>query len=117
MCSPKALYRWRVRENQTSITQQTSDLDALRSWLHAAQSALAFLTSHEHHQARDARLVQFLRHDLQFRITAAQHGGDEYWEVLRRDTRVPLRASPVTGSQGICGSASNRCGAAPSGQV
>lgn len=80
----KPLYSWRVRENQTSITQQVLDPAVLRAWLTAALSAMAFLTAQQQHEARDARLVQFLRHDLQFRIRAAQHGSDEYWEVLRQ---------------------------------
>ena len=81
---PRALYSWRIRENQTSITQQITDPEALRSWLAAALSALRFLSQHQQVEARDARLVQFLRHDLQFRIKAAQHADDTYWEVLRR---------------------------------
>jgi CDP-glycerol glycerophosphotransferase len=89
---PKPLYSWRVRENQTSITQQISDPDVLRAWLAAAQSNLAFLTASQHRDARDARLVQFLRHDLQFRITAAQHSGDEYWEVLRQGVQDLTRS-------------------------
>lgn len=80
----KPLYSWRIRENQTSITQQTTDPAVLRSWLTAALSTLTFLAAHEQLEARDTRLVQFLRHDLQFRIKAAQHAGDEYWEVLRQ---------------------------------
>ena len=80
----RPLYSWRIRENQTSITQQISDPDVLRAWLAAAQSALDFLAAHQQPRVRDERLVQFLRHDLQFRISAAQHSGDEYWEVLQQ---------------------------------
>jgi CDP-glycerol glycerophosphotransferase len=78
------IYNWRVREDQTSITQQITEARDLRFRLAAAEASLGVLEEHGQLGARDARLIQFLRHDLQHAVKAAQHGDDEYWQVLRR---------------------------------
>ena len=80
----KPVYGWRVRENQSSITQQIACPAGLRERLGGARHALAALSAPQLKEARDARLVQILQHDLHGCVRAAQHADDEYWRVLRR---------------------------------
>ncbi|HEY9294122.1 MAG TPA: CDP-glycerol glycerophosphotransferase family protein, partial [Microlunatus sp.] len=75
-------YGWRVREDRTSITQQSTALKDLRARLHAADNSLAALSGPGLEHVRDVRLAQYLSNDFPLSIKTAQHADDEFWELL-----------------------------------
>ena len=83
----KPVYNWRVRENQSSITQQIASPASLRERLGGAHDALDALSAPHLREAFDTRLVQILQHDLHGCVRSAQYADEKYWGVLRRGLR------------------------------
>lgn len=75
-------YGWRVREDRSSITQQSTALKDLRARLHAAENSLAELAAPQLRSVRNVRLGQYLSNDFPLSIKVAQHADDEFWELL-----------------------------------
>ena len=75
-------YGWRVREDRTSITQQSTALKDLRARLHAAENSLAELSAPRLRHVRNVRLGQYLSNDFPLSIRSAQHADDEFWQLL-----------------------------------
>ncbi|WP_168207518.1 bifunctional glycosyltransferase/CDP-glycerol:glycerophosphate glycerophosphotransferase [Microlunatus elymi] len=78
----KITYGWRVREDRSSITQQSTDVADLRARLHAAENSLAELAAPELEEVRQVRLAQYLSNDFPLSIKTAQHADDAFWELL-----------------------------------
>jgi CDP-glycerol glycerophosphotransferase len=76
-------YQWRVREDNSSISQQDLDVTDLTARFTAAFASLAELETMDAHDARDTRLVQLLSNDFPLSIRASQHAEGAFWEVLR----------------------------------
>ncbi|SDT42693.1 CDP-glycerol glycerophosphotransferase [Microlunatus soli] len=75
-------YGWRVREDRSSITQQSTALNDLRARLHALENSLAELDRPDLQHVRNVRLGQYLSNDLPLSIKTAQFADDEFWELL-----------------------------------
>ena len=79
----RVLHNWRVRDDRTSITQQAAEVRDLRARLDAARASLAELDIPGFERPREVRLAHYLSNDFPLSIKAAQHGNDEFWEMLR----------------------------------
>ena len=91
----KVLYNWRFRDDRSSISQQTADVRDLRARLNAAYQSLAELDRPGFARAREVRLAHYLSNDFPLSIKAAQHGDDEFWDVLREGlTRLTDQITP-----------------------
>jgi CDP-glycerol glycerophosphotransferase len=79
----KVVYNWRVRDDRSSISQQTAEIRDLRARLNAAYQSLAELDRPGFERAREVRLAHYLSNDFPQSIKEAQHRDDEFWELLR----------------------------------
>ena len=100
---PKPLYSWRIRENQT-FDHAADRPDPWRSRAPGSRRRCRRWPSSRAHEQLEARRRPArpvpASHDLQFRITAAQHAGDEYWEVLRQGVQdLTERSTSRCGTQ------------------
>lgn len=79
----RVLYNWRVRDDRSSITQQTAEVKDLQARLDAAFASLEQLSRPGYERSREVRLAQYLSNDFPLSIRSAQHGDQEFWDLLR----------------------------------
>jgi CDP-glycerol glycerophosphotransferase len=91
----RVLHNWRVRDDRSSITQQLAEVKDLRARLDAAHASLAELDRPGFERPREVRLAHYLGNDFPMSIKAAQHGNDEFWEMLREGlTKLTAQITP-----------------------
>ncbi|QDP96885.1 glycosyltransferase [Microlunatus elymi] len=78
----KITYRWRARDDRSSISQQNTSVADLRARLRAAKDSLAELDLPGLEHVRNTRLAQYLNNDFPQSIKASQHADDEFFQVL-----------------------------------
>lgn len=79
----KVLCNWRIRDDRSSITQQTAQVKDLQGRLDAAFASLEQLSRPGFERPREVRLAQYLSNDFPLSIRSAQHGDQEFWDLLR----------------------------------
>lgn len=74
---------WRIRDEMTSITQQTPETPNLAAHNAAVRLSLAELEAAGHSAAATARALQLLANNMRLFIRHAGTGDDAYWAALR----------------------------------
>ena len=74
---------WRIRDEMTSITQQTADAANLAAHNHAVRLSLAELEAAGHGAAATTRALQLLAYNMRLFIRHADTADDEFWRELR----------------------------------
>lgn len=74
---------WRIRDEGTSITQQTASADNLAAHNRAVLMSLGELDAAGHTAAADARALQLLANNMRLFIRHADVAGDEFWRLLQ----------------------------------
>jgi CDP-glycerol glycerophosphotransferase len=101
---PDVVVSWRIRDDGTSITQQTASAENLAAHNAAVHASLAELDAAGHGDAADARALQLLANNMRLFIRHVDVADDGYWRTLQQGLRelvdrVPrdayLRAVPA----------------------
>lgn len=82
---------WRIRDEGTSITQQTARTDNLVAHNEAVRASLAELEDAGHPRAANARALQLLANNMRLFLRHVDIADDGYWAALRLGLRE-LRA-------------------------
>lgn len=80
---PEILVSWRIREDGTSISQQTATVANMAAHNAAVRASLGELEEAGHAQAATARALQLLANNMRFFISHADEADDEFWDLLR----------------------------------
>jgi CDP-glycerol glycerophosphotransferase len=78
---------WRIRDEGTSITQQTAETDNLVAHNAAVHASLAELDDAGHGRAADTRALQLLANNMRLFIRHADVADDAYWSELQAGLR------------------------------
>lgn len=107
---PEPVYRWRVREDGTSISQQRGDVRDLADRLETKRWSLATVREHTSPRTRDVFLRRVLPIDMWEYFRAAPDAGADYWALLRDGVRelwnadsLPFEATALPLRQRIMG--------------
>ena len=84
---PDHVYRWRIRHDGTSITQQRSSLDDLRDRWETKRMSLATVTELGSEQVREVFVDRVLAGDLHRYFVEIPGCSDEWWELLSTGVR------------------------------
>ena len=76
------LYDWRVREDNSSISQQVATEKDLRERLGAAFASLEALREHAGSDVLEARSRQLLTNDFRLSLSQIDTTTEEYWRIL-----------------------------------
>jgi CDP-glycerol glycerophosphotransferase len=79
---PDTLYDWRVREDNSSISQQVATERDLQERLGAAFASLEALREHASGDVLEARSRQLLVNDFRLSLSQIDTAGEEYWRLL-----------------------------------
>ena len=79
----KAVYTWRIREDNSSITQQKGDLSDLIDRMRAALIVTELVESEAKAETKRAWYVKSLGEDLRLYIDQVPQATDAYWDVLQ----------------------------------
>lgn len=86
---PDVVVHWRIRPDNSSITQREADLAVLRDCLDAMTDGLSILSGTGHTQAAEARRGQLLRMDIpRLAGVAATHSDPEYRRAVGAFTQL-----------------------------
>ena len=77
------VYTWRIREDNSSITQQKGDISDLIDRMRAALIVTNLVASEGSAEVNEAWFVKSLGEDLRLYIEQVPQTGDDYWEVLQ----------------------------------
>ncbi|MCC9145760.1 MULTISPECIES: CDP-glycerol glycerophosphotransferase family protein [unclassified Arthrobacter] len=80
----RPVYVWRIREDNSSITQQKGSLTDLIDRMKAARIVTDFVLAEASEGVRNAWFTKSLGEDLRLYINKVPNSGDEYWSVLQR---------------------------------
>ncbi|QZY29414.1 glycosyltransferase family 2 protein [Nocardioides coralli] len=107
---PEPVYRWRVRDDGTSISQQRGDVRDLADRLETKRWSLATVREHCSPATQEVFLRRVLPIDMWEYFRAAPDAGDDYWALLRDGVRelwnadsVPFEATTLPLRQRIMG--------------
>ena len=84
---PDVAVTWRIREDGTSITQQTSSADNLAEHNDAVRASLAELDDAGRTAAADARALQLLANNMRLFSRHVDVADDEFWRALKAGLR------------------------------
>ncbi|CEA08458.1 CDP-glycerol:poly(glycerophosphate) glycerophosphotransferase [Arthrobacter saudimassiliensis] len=79
----RPVYIWRMRENNSSITQQKGRVDDLRDRMAAMASVAALVDAQAEPEVRLAWYAKSLGEDLRLYVEKIPNAGIDYWECLR----------------------------------
>jgi len=85
---PNALINWRIRENKSSITQQTSEIKNLLAFATSARASLDELRKLASNEIADHRAVQILSNNMRDYIRHLLDTDLPYWEALSEGLRL-----------------------------
>jgi len=91
------LHNWRVREDQSSITQDSATARDLFYRFKAARDSLAELEQFGSAELASARQVQLFNNDFPVSIRKVENADDEYWSLLQ--TGIEELSSQLTEDQ------------------
>lgn len=84
---PDVIYRWRMRDDGSSISQQAHQIKDLRARFHSYDLALGELADHP--AAATERLVQIVANDLQVSTVHLPETDQDFWQAMA-DGITPL---------------------------
>ncbi len=91
---PAPVYRWRVRGDGTSITQQKGQAADLHDRLATKREIALMLGELASQKVTDSWYLKVFKYDLMPYFRAATRSGDEYWRVLAQDVTALYDAAP-----------------------
>jgi CDP-glycerol glycerophosphotransferase len=80
---PDHIYRWRIRSDGTSITQQRASVDDLADRLESKRRSLALVRSEGAPALQDVFVDRVMAGDLWRYFLELPQGDDEWWKLLR----------------------------------
>lgn len=93
---PEVVYEWRIRADRSSITQQKSNITDLRDRLTVIGHMKALMDAEASSAVRDTWLAKVLGRDLGYYYRHIPRVGDDYWELLQRNTAALVSHSGPT---------------------
>ncbi|WP_310963479.1 glycosyltransferase [Nocardioides terrisoli] len=87
---PEIGVRWRVREDRTSLSQQTTTAENLRDHNEAVRLSLSELTSAGQHRAEEVRALQLVTHNLSYFTPALAAADDDFRAAFREALQMLL---------------------------
>lgn len=81
---PEISVSWRIRDDQSSISQQAGSVSNLRAQMVATDNSLRALEDAGKSDAAEARAIQLATYNLPLFTRHALTGDDEFFELLRR---------------------------------
>lgn len=89
----RPVYVWRIREDNSSITQQKGDINDLRDRMNAAITVTNLVRAEGNDIIRNAWYVKSLGEDLRPYINKVPNTGEDYWHVLQHAVSVLYSAA------------------------
>jgi CDP-glycerol glycerophosphotransferase len=92
---PDVVYRWRIRDDRSSITQRKTELTDLLDRSAAQREVAELLDVHASEKVRYRWYLKVVRHDLFSYLRLAAELDDAYWDLLQDRIMDVVRRAPA----------------------